>query len=104
LFNPTDSSNTVTLTAVNGGYTLSALGFGAFYPSGSSGTQYYENIDFQGVSTNAYISPSILGIGLPDYLWNQIVNLLYQANNIDLNTLGMECNEYNNNIDGGAVC
>ena len=51
----------------------------------------------------ALISPSMLGLGLPDYLWNQVVNLLYQANNINLNSLGMECYQ-NNNADGAANC
>jgi hypothetical protein len=81
----------VKVTAVDGGISLTGLGFGVFNPSGTSGTQYYQSLDFTGVSTVAYISPSMLGLGLPDYLWNQVVNLLYQANNINLNSLGMEC-------------
>jgi TM2 domain-containing membrane protein YozV len=77
---------------VDGGISLTGLGFGVFYPdSTGTGFQYYKNLDFTGVSTVAYISPSMLGLGLPDYLWNQVVNLLYQANTIDLNSLGMKC-------------
>jgi len=46
MFNPTSSAQTVNVTTVDGGISLTGLGFGAFYQNGSSGTQYYQNLDF----------------------------------------------------------
>ena len=87
----------MTVTAVDGAYTMSELGFGVFYPGGTTATAYYSNLDFTGVSTGALISPSMLGLGLPELLWNQVVNLMFSATTIDLTSLGMTCNNVNEN-------
>lgn len=64
---------------------------------------YYQNIDFQTISTNALIAPNFIGLGLPLYAWNQVVSLLFQTGltNGALTTNQMTCNpDYGAGVGG----
>jgi hypothetical protein len=40
---------------------------------------YYQSLGYPGQSQSAVIATNFVGIGLPEYLWYQVTNLLYKV-------------------------
>jgi len=58
------------------------FGFGkmTFNPTdGTPDTEYFIELGYKNVTEAAIVAPNFRGIGLPTYLWKQVVNLLYHT-------------------------
>jgi hypothetical protein len=80
LFDDT-ASTTLTLTEVDGAYPLDNVSFGAVTLDETTlapSTGYMEELGYQNQTQSAIIATNFVGLGLPDYLWYQVVNLFYK--------------------------
>lgn len=70
----------MTATAA-GTYAFDSVGFGkmTFNPDGTPDTEYFIELGYTNVTEAAIVAPNFRGIGLPTYLWKQVVNLLYHT-------------------------
>ena len=52
---------------------LSSVGFGLMTFNAATPpvpqTEYFQNLGYEGMSTNALIAPNFQGIGLPEFAW-----------------------------------
>lgn len=77
---PATADEIVITANVNGTYDLESVGFGVLaFTNGVPQVGYFQELGYTNQSQAAKITPNIRGIGMPSFLWYQIVNLLYHT-------------------------
>jgi len=56
------------------------VGFGLVKNTSGVLSSFYEPLGYEGYNYGAIIALNYNGIGLPVYLYNQVINLLYKTN------------------------
>ena len=70
---------TVTANA-EGRFPLASVGFGkATFTAGVPTQAFYKPLGYPNQAQSAIITPGFKGLGLPSYLWSQLVNLFYKV-------------------------
>lgn len=77
------ASTTITLTpAGDGAYKLISMGFGQVTEDSTTKeptSAYFQPLGYPGQRQDAVIATNFVGLGLPNYLWYQLTNLLYKV-------------------------
>lgn len=80
---PPDPIVEVVVTATTEGtYAFNSVGFGKMTFNATDSTpetEYFIELGYTNVTESAIVAPNFKGIGLPTYLWYQVVNLLYHT-------------------------
>ena len=65
---------------MNASYPIKNLRFGTIVQDSTRQVeQYYQELSFEKINTNVLIAPNFIGLGLPEYLWSQVINILYAS-------------------------
>jgi len=77
---PDTTSEIVLTPASNGSIGLSSVGFGVMnFSNGLPSSAFFEELGYTNQSVSALIAPNMKGVGIPSFLWYQLVNLLYRT-------------------------
>jgi len=79
IYTPTGTEMSIAANA-NGLYDLENVGFGKMtFASSVPSSGFYEELGYPNQAQAAQIATNFKGMGLPSYLWYQMVNLLYKV-------------------------